>query len=85
MFVITESGQVLGQETSIPLDEASEPLKNKGVEIYAIAVGGKVPEKNLQDIASRPQNIFTPASSVNDLSQRQPRIVNDWKKYLRGQ
>ena len=84
LFVITDSGQAPDQQPSPPLAQASLPLKDKGVEIYGLAIGGKVPGKDLQDIVSRPQNIFTRANSVDDLPQRQPRIVNDWKTYLRG-
>lgn len=84
LFVITDSGQAPDQQPSTPLDQASQPLKDRGVQIYALAIGGKVPEENLRDIASRPQNIFTPANSVDDLPQRQPIIVDDWKTYLKG-
>ena len=85
LFVITDSGQAPDQQPSTSLNEASKPLKEKGVEIYALAVGGKVPEKNLKEIVSRPQNIFAPTSSVDDLYQRQPNVIDDWKKSLRGQ
>ena len=84
LFVITDSGQAQGQQPSTPLDRASLPLKNRAVQIYALGVGDSVPEQNLRDIASRPQNVFTPVNSVNDLPQRRPKIVDDWRKYLRG-
>ena len=85
LFVITDSGQAPDdQQPPSPLDDASRTLKDKGVEIYALAVGGKVPEQDLQDIVSRPQNIFTPTSSVDDLSLRQPKVIDDWKNYLIG-
>ena len=84
LFVITDSGQTRDQEPSTPLDRASLPLKNKGIEVYALGVGDKVPEQNLRDIASRPQNVFRPVSSVNDLPQRRPAIVENWRTYLRG-
>lgn len=84
LFVITDSGQDPDQEPSTPLDRASLPLKNKVVEVYALGVGDKVPEQNLRDIASRPQNVFRPVSSVKDLPQRRLTIVENWRTYLRG-
>lgn len=84
LFVITDSGQAPDQQPSTPLDRASLPLKNKGVQVYALGVGDKVPEQNLLDIASRPENVFRPVSSVNDLPQRRPTIVDNWRTYLRG-
>lgn len=84
LFVITDSGQAPDQQPSTPLDRASLPLKKNGIQIYALAVGDKVPEQNLQDIASRPQNVFKPVDSVDDLPQRRPTVVDDWKTYLRG-
>ena len=84
LFVITDSGQAPEQKPPIPLDETSLPLKSKGVQIYGLAIGGKVPEQNLKDIVSRPENIFTRANSVDDLPQRQPKVVEELKKYLRG-
>lgn len=84
LFVITDSGQAQDQQPSKPLDRASLPLKKKGIQIYALGIGDKVPEQNLRDIASRPQNVFKPVNSVNDLPQRRPTIVDDWEKYLKG-
>ena len=84
LFVITDSGQAPDQKPSTPLDRASLPLKNKGIQVYALGVGDKVPEQNLRDIASRPQNVFRPVSSVNDLPQRRPTVVENWRKYLKG-
>ena len=84
MFVLVYSGQASDQKPSTPLDEAALPLKNKGVQIYGLAIGGKVPAQNLRDIVSRPENIFTRANSVDDLPQRQPKVVAALKQYLKG-
>lgn len=84
LFVITDSGQAPDQRPSTPLDQASLPLKNKGVQIYGLGIGDRVPEQNLRDIASRPQNVFRPVNSVDDLPQRRPTVVDTWRTYLRG-
>lgn len=82
--MITDSGQAPDQRPSINLNQASLPLKNKGVWIYALGIGNRVPEKDLNDVVSRPQNVFRPVTSTNDLPQRRGTVVDTWRTYLRG-
>lgn len=82
--MITDSGQAPDQRPSINLNQASLPLKNKGVWIYALGIGDRVPEKDLNDVVSRPQNVFRPVTSTNDLPQRRGTVVDTWRTYLRG-
>ena len=45
-----------------PLAEASQPLKDKGVDVWAIAVGKRANISELQVIASDPKKVFIVSS-----------------------
>ncbi|XP_022806051.1 uncharacterized protein LOC111343164 [Stylophora pistillata] len=83
LFLITDSGQAPDQRPSTRLNQVSLPLKDKGVSIYALGIGDGVPEKDLSDVVSRPQNVFRPVNSANDLPQRRGTVVDAWNTYLR--
>lgn len=59
-IVITDGEQT---ETGgfTPLDEASQGLKDKGVVVYSLGVGGGVKPEQLRQIASSDENVFTSA------------------------
>ena len=42
-----------------PLDQASQGIKNKGVEVYSLGVGVAVNSEQLRQIASSDQNVFS--------------------------
>ena len=59
-IVITDGEQT---ETGgfTPLDVASKGLKDKGVVVYSLGVGGGVDAEQLRQIASSDDNVFTSA------------------------
>ena len=58
LFVLTDGSQTINQGPTTPLDEAAQPLKNKGVEIWSIAVGKYANKEQLVQIASRPDTML---------------------------
>ena len=58
LFVLTDGSQTINQGPTTPLDEAAQPLKNKGVEIWSIAVGKYANKEQLAQIASRPDTML---------------------------
>lgn len=52
-------GQQTETEKFTPLDEASKGLKNKGVTVYSLGIGTGVDTKQLSQIASSDDNVFT--------------------------
>jgi len=59
--VITDGEQTTTKEYT-PLDIASKRIKDKGVEVFALGVGGGVNVDQLRQIASSNDNVFTSPS-----------------------
>ncbi|XP_032218274.2 uncharacterized protein LOC116601510 isoform X2 [Nematostella vectensis] len=59
VLIVLTDGRQTPDPDAIPLDQASQPLKNDGVDIYAVGVGSKIDEKELHQIASKDSNVFT--------------------------
>ena len=51
-YVIVDGKQTKHRGSYTPLDKASQGLKNKGVEIFAIGIGNKLDDGELNAIAS---------------------------------
>ena len=60
-IVITD-GEQTTSEAYTPLDIASKRIKDKGVEVFALGVGGGVNVDQLRQIASSNDNVFTSPS-----------------------
>ena len=59
-IVITD-GEQTTTKAYTPLDIASQRIKDKGVEVFALGVGGGVNTDQLRQIASSNDNVFTSA------------------------
>ena len=57
-IVITDGEQTTTKEYT-PLDIASKRIKDKGVEVFALGVGGGINVDQLREIASSNDNVFT--------------------------
>lgn len=64
-----------------PLVTASQPLKDSGIEVYVLGVGRGVDEQELNDVASRPENVYR--EPVSRLSNFGPALWDSWKDYIR--
>jgi hypothetical protein len=64
--VITDGNQTTDKGSYTPLDQASQPLKDKGVFVYALGIGKGVDIKQLRPIATNSRGVFT-AASFEDL------------------
>ena len=64
-----------------PLRTASQGLKDRGVQIYVLGVGPDVDDQQLNDVASRPQNIYR--EPIGRLPTFGPRLWNSWRDYIR--
>ena len=70
--MITDGKQTTTQEYT-RLSEASKGMKNKGVTMYAIGVGGGADTAELEEIASGSKYVYTSAS-FRDLQNIAPEI-----------
>lgn len=70
--MITDGKQTTTQEYT-KLSEASKGMKNKGVIMYAVGVGGGADTAELEEIASGSKYVYTPAS-FGDLQNIAPEI-----------
>ncbi|XP_048581312.1 uncharacterized protein LOC5512067 isoform X7 [Nematostella vectensis] len=66
-IVLTDGYQTTDRGPFIPMAEASRPLKDKGVHIYAIGIGTRLNRDELRDISSHPEKDVFVASSFADL------------------
>jgi predicted peroxiredoxin len=64
LIVITDGFQTKRQAYT-PLHIASQPIKDKGVEVWAIGIGSALNEKELKQIASKPSNVLKVTSFEN--------------------
>ena len=65
IMILLTTGKQTGQQSSVKsLQEASEPLRNKGIKIYVVAVGNKedIDEDELIEIAGARENVITAES-----------------------
>lgn len=69
VLVITTGKQTTSQGVYIPLDIASFFLKSKGASVFVLGIGKDVDNLELNDIASRPGNVFT-VDSFQDLDKK---------------
>ena len=58
LFVITASAQSSFPGRYTPLATAAQPLKDSGIQVYALGVGPNFDEQELNDVASRPENVY---------------------------
>ena len=73
-IVITDGEQTTNRGAYTALSEAARGLKNKNVRVFSLGIGARVDEKQLNDIASSPDNVLT-ATSFSDLSPAAKTIV----------
>lgn len=58
LFVITASAQSSFPGRYTPLATAAQPLKGGGIQVYVLGVGPSFDEQELNDVASRPENVY---------------------------
>ena len=63
-----------------PLSKTSQGLKDKGVKVYAIGVKPRVNQTDLEDVASRPSNIYI--IEADQLSETGKRITDSFNGYV---
>lgn len=68
VLVIT-SGKQTNQGVYTPLDIASARLQRKGAEVFVLGIGEDVDTSELNEIASRPNNVFM-VDSFADLDNK---------------
>ena len=79
--MITASSLSRLPERYTPIATASQGLKDRGVQINVLGVGPEVDDQQLNDVASRPQNIYrVPLSRLPNFG---PRLWNSWRDYIR--
>lgn len=61
-LVITDGEQTIDRGAYTRLDQASQPLKDKGVFVYALGIGKDVNASQLQQIATNSRGVFRAAS-----------------------
>ena len=69
VFVITAGKQTADQGVYTPLDIASSRLQSKGAAVFVLGIGEDVDTSELNEIASRPNNVFT-VDSFKDLDDK---------------
>ena len=72
--MITDGEQTTNRGQYTELSVAASRLKNKNVRVFSLGIGKNVDSKQLNDIASSPDNVFT-AASFSDLSPAATTIV----------
>ena len=80
--MITVSAQSSYPGRYTPLDTASQPLKDSGINVYVVGVGPDVDDQELNDVASQPQNVYR--APLSRLSNFGPAVWDSWQKYIRG-
>lgn len=73
--MITDGKQTVDKGPYTPLDKASQPLKDKGVFVYALGIGKGVEPEQLQQIATNRQGVFV-APSFDGLKPMIRTILN---------
>ena len=73
-IVLTDGIQTKEKGSFTALFEASQPLKDKGVNIYSIGVGQDTDLLELNEIASSPDNVFA-VENFDHLSREVKRIT----------
>ena len=73
---MTDGRQTTKKGPYTPLDVASKPLKQKGVNMYSLGVGKRYDLRNLQQMASTPwtKHVFE-ASNFDQLRQKASEIA----------
>lgn len=64
----------------IPLSEASQGLKSKGINIYSVGVKPGVDQKDLEDTTTKPSNVYIIPS--DQLANTGKRIADTIKGYV---
>ena len=62
MAVVITDGKQTTTGSYTRLSVASQGIKNKGVTVYAVGIGSSPDRAELEEIASRPENVLTSAS-----------------------
>ena len=70
--VVITDGEQTTTKAYTPLNIASKRIKDKGVEVFALGVGGGVKVDQLRQIASSNDNVFTSPSFEELLSVVKP-------------
>jgi len=68
MIVLTDGKQTQRGDVT-PLDVAAAPFKSMNVKVYTVGVGKNVDRKELEDIASAPENVIV-SSSFKTLNEK---------------
>lgn len=71
VLVLLTDGRQTQDPDVVALDVASKPLKDMGVKIYAVGVGHKIDKNELEQIASKPSDVFTVDSFTALLGESQ--------------
>lgn len=80
--MIVDNAQTTDRGPHIALPTASQPLKDNGVNVFALGIGSRIQDQNLRDIASKPTNVFK--ASLNQLTDTKRAIERKWRAYLQG-
>ena len=75
--MITDGEQTTDRGPFTELSVAARGLKNKNVKVYSLGIGTKVDSKQLNEIASSPDNVFE-AANFSDLSPAAKAIVQSF-------
>ena len=57
-MVVTDGAQTTHKGSYTPLDKASQPIKDKGIDVWAIGVGKWAKKEELETIASDPGKVI---------------------------
>lgn len=79
--MITASSLLSYPDGYTPLATASQGLKDRGVQSYVLGVGPDVDDQQLNDVASRPQNIYR--APISRLPNFGPKLWNSWRDDIR--
>ena len=60
----------------VSLSKASQPLRDRDIDIYAVGVLPYTPEKELQELTSDKSKVFL--YPVDELPKRTPEVLNRW-------
>ena len=80
--MITASALSSYPASSTRLALASKPLKDSGIKVYVLGVGPDVDDKELNYVASQPQNVYKVPMRL--LSSFGPALWDSWKSYVRN-
>ena len=64
------------QKPYVPLSKASQPLRKRGIPVYAVGVEPYTPVKDLEDLTGDKKRVFL--YTTDELPKRPPQILSRW-------